>query len=74
MKEALFLAETPAGTLYGKTGTGRKGEKNANGWFVGFLERPNGQTCCFAANLRDSEKAAGSAAFEITWDVLQKLL
>lgn len=74
VKEALFLAETPAGTLYGKTGTGRKDEKNANGWFVGFLERPNGQTCCFAANLRDSEKAAGSAAFEITWDVLQKLL
>lgn len=69
VKEALFLADTPVGKLYGKTGTAEAGGSGGNGWFVGFLEG-NEKDYCFAANLQDSENATGRTAFEMTVDIL----
>lgn len=69
IKNALFIADTPAGRLYGKTGTGSAGGQNNNGWFVGFLEQ-NGHIYCFATNLQNSNMASGSTAAEITLDIL----
>lgn len=72
VKDALFIADIPAGKLYGKTGTGEENGVNVNGWFVGFLEH-SGHTYCFAANLRDCEDASGSAAAGITMDILNDM-
>jgi len=69
VKESLFLADTPAGKLYGKTGTAESGGSGGNGWFVGFL-KGNEKDYCFAANLQDSENATGRTAFEMTVDIL----
>lgn len=74
VKDAMFISDTSLGTLYGKTGTGGSATReNVNGWFIGFLE-DNGHIYCFAANLRDSEDSTGSAAYEITMNILNTLL
>lgn len=70
VKDALYISDTPFGTLYGKTGTGLTDGKDTNGWFVGFLEQ-NDRTYCFATNLQAADHATGSAASEITLDILQ---
>ena len=72
VKNALFIADTPLGKLYGKTGTGLENGKNVNGWFVGFLEN-EGHVRCFATNIRDTDGADGTAAAEITLEVLNSL-
>ena len=69
VKDAMFICDTPAGKLYGKTGTGMSEGENSNGWFVGFLEN-DGHTRCFALNLRGSENASGSAAAETVINIL----
>lgn len=73
IKNSLFIAATPAGKLYGKTGTGSVDGKNVNGWFVGFLENEDG-IFCFAANLQDSENCTGAKASEITINILNNVL
>nr|WP_317282348.1 BlaR1 family beta-lactam sensor/signal transducer [uncultured Sellimonas sp.] len=70
VKDALFLFDTPSGALYGKTGTGLRNGKNANGWFVGFLEKGE-HFYCFATNLSDSD---GKSASKITMEILGSLL
>src|SRR5699024_5347460 len=52
VRDAMFIADTPAGKLYGKTGTGSDGNRNINGWFIGFLETET-NVFCFAANIQD---------------------
>ena len=54
----MFIADTPAGKLYGKTGTGSDGNRNINGWFIGFLETKT-NVFCFAANIQDGPDASG---------------
>ncbi len=73
MKKAIYVTDISNGHLYGKTGTGLVGEKNVNGWFVGFLER-EGKYYCFATNLQDSEIANGNVASQITVDILNSIL
>lgn len=73
IKHALYLLEIPAGKIYGKTGTGIVDGKNANGWFVGFIEQ-NGHFYCFATNLQNSDSANGSTAMQITIDILNHIL
>ncbi len=72
IKDSLFLADTPYGKLYGKTGTGTVHGKNVSGWFVGFLEQKE-HTCCFAANLQNSPKATGSDAAKIVMNILSNM-
>lgn len=72
VKDALRLSSSDAGTLYGKTGTGRIDGQDVNGWFVGFVEAKD-RTWFFAANIEGTEGAAGSAAAEITMSVLSDL-
>lgn len=72
VKDAMLLSQTPDGSLYGKTGTGRVNGKDVNGWFVGYVET-RGQVYCFAANIQGSDGAAGSRAAEITEDILSRL-
>lgn len=69
VKDAMFLADTPAGRLYGKTGTGSVRGRNVNGWFVGFIEN-QGKIRCFAANLHGSGTCTGAAAADITLKIL----
>ena len=68
----MLLFQTPDGSLYGKTGTGRVDGKDVNGWFIGYVET-RGQVYCFAANIQGSDGAAGSRAAEITEDILSRL-
>lgn len=69
VKNALFISDTPAGKLYGKTGTGSVNGQDVNGWFVGFIE--NGENVyCFAANLHGDENCTGSRAAEIAVGIL----
>jgi beta-lactamase class D len=46
--------------------------QNTNGWFIGFIEHGE-NTYCFATNLQNSENATGSAASEITIEILNSL-
>ena len=72
IKDALFISDTSIGKLYGKTGTGSLNGQNTNGWFIGFIEHGE-NTYCFATNLQNSENATGSAASEITIEILNSL-
>lgn len=73
VRDAMFIADTPSGKLYGKTGTGSDGSQNTNGWFVGFLET-GGHIRCFATNIQDGPDASGSAASEITMNILNDII
>ncbi len=70
--DSLFLADTPYGRLYGKTGTGVINGKNVSGWFIGFLKR-EGRTYCFATNLQNSQIATGRMASTITVKILKTM-
>ncbi|WP_455617547.1 BlaR1 family beta-lactam sensor/signal transducer [Eisenbergiella sp.] len=72
VKDAMLLSQTPDGSLYGKTGTGRVDGKDVNGWFVGYTET-EGRVYCFAANIQGNDDATGSRAAEITEDILSRL-
>lgn len=49
-KSLLLLKKTPRYRLYGKTGWSNPDRLHNNGWFVGWLERANGQVVYFALN------------------------
>lgn len=70
VKNSLLLSSSNGSSLYGKTGTGKVDGKNTNGWFIGFVESKT-ETYVFAANLQGDDDAKGSAAFEITKDILR---
>lgn len=72
VKDAMFLSDTPAGKLYGKTGTGSVDGQDVNGWFVGFME-DHDDVYCFAVNLQGSKNCTGSRAAEIALEILQDL-
>ncbi len=72
VKESLFLAEEQGYRLYGKTGTGKIGANNVNGWFVGYLEGP-GDVCFFAVNLKGEQNADGRAAMEVACAILKTM-
>lgn len=72
VKDAMLLSSSTKGTLYGKTGTGVVNGEMVNGWFVGYVESAE-NTWFFATNIRGNSDAGGSAASEITLDILREL-
>ncbi|MBO8093633.1 MAG: class D beta-lactamase [Prosthecochloris sp.] len=71
LKEIMHVAQTPKGTLYGKTGSGTDAEGKANlGWFVGFVES-RGCTYVFACNITRGANPSGTAARQIVENVLK---
>lgn len=73
VKDSLRLTQSPSGTLYGKTGTGRIDNQDTNGWFIGFIEI-SGKTCFFATNLQGPANASGTTAAQTTLTILKDLL
>ena len=69
VEDSIRLYSSEAGTLYGKTGTGRVEGKDINGWFIGYVET-DGNTYFFATNIHSDTQAAGSKAAEITMNIL----
>ena len=70
----MFLTESDAGKLYGKTGTGATADgENINGWFVGFLESED-HVYSFALRLWDSPHADGNTASRIAMNILNDIL
>lgn len=72
VKDAIRLSDSNAGTLYGKTGTGRADGQNINGWFIGLVETAD-NTYFFAADIGAERDADGSSAAEITMSVLSDM-
>lgn len=72
VKDSLRLDTSPAGILYGKTGTGQVDGQNVNGWFVGFIETAD-STYFFAVNISAKSNATGSKAAEIALDILDEM-
>lgn len=77
VKEAIRLQTTTQGTLYGKTGTGVVNGQSTGGWFVGYVERDDGDYY-FAVHLVQknptaAQEASGSAAAEIACSILADL-
>lgn len=72
VKDAILLSSSDAGTLYGKTGTGRVDGQDVNGWFVGFVETAD-NTYFFATNIGADSDATGGKATEITMSILSDM-
>lgn len=72
VKDAICLSSSDAGTLYGKTGTGRVDGQDVNGWFIGYIEVAD-NTYFFATNIQNDSDATGSMAAEITKSVLSDM-
>lgn len=72
VKDAMLLSSSTKGTLHGKTGTGVVNGEMVNGWFVGYVESAE-NTWFFATNIQGNSDAGGSAASEITLDILREL-
>ncbi|WP_139920205.1 class D beta-lactamase [Hymenobacter sp. DG01] len=79
VKQLLLLQKTPSYALYGKTGWRFRSDTNPdNGWFVGWVQRPDGRTALFALNAEptggqaaDTRFAAGRRA--LTEDILREM-
>lgn len=72
VKDSIRLFSSDAGTFYGKTGTGQVDGQNVNGWFVGILETTE-RTYFFATNIHAKHSATGSAATQLTMEILAEL-
>ena len=72
IKDAICLSSSDAGTMYGKTGTGRVDGQDVNGWFIGFIETSN-NTYFFATNIGADSNATGGNATEITMSILSDM-
>lgn len=72
VKDALLIANTPNGTLSGKTGTGRVDGQDTNGWFIGYIEK-SGHVYYFATNIQSTSNATGSVATEISLSILSDM-
>ena len=70
VKEALFLSDKNGNRLYGKTGTGKTGNDDVMGWFVGYVETDN-NTYFIAVCLQDQCNANGNNAVEIAYLILE---
>lgn len=60
VKDAMLLSQTPDGSLYGKTGTGRVDGKDVNGWFVGYVENQRKGILLWPQIFREATAQAGS--------------
>lgn len=72
VKHAILIESTPTATLSGKTGTGTVDGQNANGWFIGYIEK-SGHVYYFATNIQGISNATGSVAMEISLSILSNM-
>lgn len=72
VKDTLRLSSRSGATVYGKTGTARADGELVSGWFVGAVEKTDGN-CYFAVNIQGTAGASGSRAAKIAGDVLSEL-
>ena len=72
VKDAILLSSSDAGTLYGKTGTGRVDGQDVNGWFIGYIETAD-NTYFFATTIGANSDATGGKATEITMSILSDM-
>lgn len=72
VKNAMRLSVSDNTVLYGKSGTGKIGNVDVAGWFVGFEEQA-GNTYFFAVYLCDKEGADGTAAMQIATSILNSM-
>lgn len=72
VKDSICLSSSNTGKFYGKTGTGRVGGQDVNGWFIGYIEIVN-NTYFFATNIGADNNATGSNAAEITMSILSDM-
>lgn len=69
VKDAIFISDTPKGTLSGKTGTGGVEGQDTSGWFIGYIEK-SGHVYYFATNMQGASGATGSVAMETSLAIL----
>lgn len=72
VKESICLSSSEKGNFYGKTGTGRVGGEDINGWFVGYIEAHD-NIYFFATNIGADTNATGSNATQITMSILSDM-
>lgn len=72
VKDSICLSSSNTGKFYGKTGTGRVGGQDVNGWFIGYIEIVN-NIYFFATNIGADNNATGSNAAEITMSILSDM-
>ncbi|KMY68659.1 hypothetical protein AAU61_03285 [Desulfocarbo indianensis] len=72
VKDVILLDKSGEALLRGKTGSDRIAGKWVLGWFVGWVERPQG-VYIFAALLRGADQAYGPRAKRITLQALREL-
>lgn len=72
IKDAIFIAERNGYRLYGKTGTGKIGNNDVSGWFIGFVETKD-NVYFFAVNLQDDANANGNAAVLTTFSIFETM-
>lgn len=72
VKEAILLSDNNGNKLYGKTGTGKIGNNDVNGWFIGYVETKT-NTYLFAISLQDKSNANGNNAVQIAYTIFETI-
>lgn len=72
VKNSILISSSDTRKIYGKTGTGRIGGHDVNGWFIGFVETAD-NAFVFATNISAENEAAGNKAADITMSILSEL-
>lgn len=73
LQKAMFISEQNGNRLYGKTGTGKRGEHEVCGWFIGYVEMASHQTYFFAVNLQGEDGINGKKAKQVTQAIFDKM-
>lgn len=72
VQDAIFLSESQGIKLYGKTGTGRIGDHDVHGWFIGYIETGD-NTYFFAVTIQNEKNANGNAAVQIAYSIFERM-
>lgn len=72
VKNAIMLSDNNSVKVYGKTGTGKIGNADVNGWFIGYIETAD-NTYVFAINIKNEKNANGQKAIEITTSIFERM-
>lgn len=72
VKNAIMLSDNNSVKVYGKTGTGKIGNADVNGWFIGYIETVD-NTYVFAINIKNEKNANGQKAIEITTSIFERM-
>lgn len=72
VRQAMLISEGGSGRLYGKTGTGKNGDTEIMGWFIGCAQT-GADTYFFAVNVRSGEGVNGADAQEIAREIMESM-